>query len=107
MNDTKCLTCLKIILRHGKGVCEWPNGDKYEGDFRFDVMWGWGRFKWAATADVYEGQFKGAERVGKGVLWQRDGAMYSGHWHNSQPHGLGVHMLSDGTFSRHNRCSLI
>lgn len=95
------ITRFQLILRHGKGVCEWPNGDKYEGDFRFDVMWGWGRMRQSSSSDVFEGEFKGHVRVGEGVLSNHDGSMHSGHWYASLPHGLGVQMASDGKFSRH------
>ena len=55
------LTHHQIVIAHGKGVCTWSNGDTYEGEFRFDVKWGWGRFK--EEGGVYEGKVKDDEKV--------------------------------------------
>lgn len=38
----------------GKGVFLWPDGRKYEGDYKNDVKEGYGRLEWP-DGKVYEG----------------------------------------------------
>ena len=41
-------------MRHGPGVQIWPDGAKYEGEWRQNKANGTGKF-WHADGDVYEG----------------------------------------------------
>jgi hypothetical protein len=45
---------LKDGARHGPGVQVWPDGAKYEGEWRLNKANGKGKF-WHADGDVYEG----------------------------------------------------
>ena len=45
---------LKDGTRHGPGIQVWPDGAKYEGEWRFNKANGKGKF-WHADGDVYEG----------------------------------------------------
>lgn len=38
----------------GKGVFLWPDGRKYEGDYKNDVKEGYGRLEWP-DGKIYEG----------------------------------------------------
>lgn len=45
---------------------------------------------------VYEGQWKGNERNGRGVQQWRDGSVYEGYWRNNVAHGYGRLIHADG-----------
>lgn len=38
----------------GKGILEWPDGKKYEGDFKDDKRHGTGEFRWK-DGKIYKG----------------------------------------------------
>lgn len=50
----------------------WPNGQYYEGEFRFD------------------------ECNGHGVLYYPDGKKFEGPWKNGKKHGLGYYIWPNG-----------
>ena len=41
------------ISQDGHGVFTYPNGDRYEGEWRRDQLWGTGTFTWA-NGDRYQ-----------------------------------------------------
>ena len=41
----------------GHGVCMYVNGDKYEGEWKQDLRWGWGKQTYT-DGDLYEGEWK-------------------------------------------------
>ena len=45
---------------HGKGLFTWKNKDKYEGDYKYDVKHGQGKFIWADGSSI-SGQFINGE----------------------------------------------
>lgn len=51
----------------GRGVFEWPDGRKYEGQYVDDKKEGQGNFFWP------------------------DGRVYQGGWKNGKQHGIGVY----------------
>ena len=57
---------------HGKGVYEWKDGRKYEGEYFMDEKHGHGKYFW------------------------HDGRIYDGNWANGKQHGEGIYILSDG-----------
>lgn len=38
---------------HGKGVYTWPDGRKYEGDYKYDKKSGRGVYYWADGRSIY------------------------------------------------------
>ena len=42
---------------NGQGIFKWSNGNKYDGEFRADVMEGKGTFTWGQTGNVFVGTF--------------------------------------------------
>ena len=58
---------------HGKGVYEWKDGRKYEGEYYMDKKHGRGKYTWA------------------------DGRIYDGMWADGKQHGEGIYTLIDGT----------
>ena len=53
-------------MKHGKGVVERPNGDRYEGDWFEDKIHGIGKFT-RQNGDYYHGEWNMNRINGKGV----------------------------------------
>lgn len=53
---------------NGKGIFNWADGRKYEGDYHNDRKHGHGKFTWS------------------------DGRIYDGAWYNGKQHGQGTFM---------------
>ena len=62
-------------LRHGQGTQVWPDGARYEGEWRNNQANGFGKF-WHADGDIYEGEWKDDKANGKGVYLHVNGARY-------------------------------
>ena len=58
---------------HGRGVLDWANGLRYEGELR------------------------DGKQHGQGTLTQATGARYVGGWREGRPHGQGTYTQADGT----------
>ncbi|KAG7154374.1 Alsin-like, partial [Homarus americanus] len=91
---------------HGEGTMTWPDGRRYEGQFRQSVYHGPGRLEVPSTGGVtiYEGTWKNGKLEGKGIISQPHGhgelkkgrfssqaaSIYTGEWSNGVKHGYGV-----------------
>lgn len=62
----------KSVMRHGRGLMEYLNGEKYDG------MW------------------KMNQRHGYGVMIYKNGDIYSGNWENDKKNGSGQIMYQNG-----------
>ncbi|XP_042207707.1 alsin-like isoform X2 [Homarus americanus] len=84
---------------HGEGTMTWPDGRRYEGQFRQSVYHGPGRLEVPSTGGVtiYEGTWKNGKLEGKGIIRYANKDVYIGLLHESQPHGHGE--LKKGRFS--------
>lgn len=77
-------------------VVSFPNGDRYEGEFRNGLMHGWGVYT-SKQGDRYEGMFENDIRNGPGTLTTADGQRYTGMFANGIREGLGSLTLADGS----------
>lgn len=59
-------------MKHGYGVQIWPNGNKYEGFWRNNLMHGSGKMI-QNTGDIYEGDYKDGKANGRGTYTHSDG----------------------------------
>lgn len=57
-------SCAPSYVRRA-GVCTYPDGSRYEGDFEADARSGWGRLD-AAGGDSYEGEWRADKMHGGG-----------------------------------------
>lgn len=55
---------------HGEGIISWPDGRRYEGQFRQSVYHGPGKLEVPAAGGVtiYEGAWKNGKLEGKGII---------------------------------------
>ena len=84
--------------KSGKGVLEWPNGNRFVGDFAEDARSGLGIFYWR-DGTVYQGQYAQDKMHGYGIKEQPDGAMELQRWQEGALQ-FGKPLLADA------RCSL-
>ena len=73
--------------RSGKGVQIYANGDRYEGEWRYDSPNGKGKKTWIKGSN-YVGDFVNGEMDGVGKLTLRSGRIFGGHWESSSYLGL-------------------
>ena len=85
-----------VSTRHGKGTFIWNNGDKYEGQWKDDIMCGYGKYHFGALI-VYEGEFDNNEFNGYGTL-SMPGRTYIGMFKNNNFEGKGKYLFSDGSY---------
>ena len=81
--------------RHGNGVMEYTNGDKYDGEWKDDLRSGKGVYSYA-NGDRYDGEWKDGSYNGKGIYSYANGDRYDGEWKDSLPHGKGVYYYANG-----------
>jgi len=81
--------------RTGKGLLVWPNGDRYEGDFVDDKRTGKGIYLWP-NGDRYDGDFVDDKLTGKGLLVWPNGARYDGDFVDDKRTGKGLLVLPNG-----------
>ena len=76
----------KAGRKHGKGVKNWPSGDRYDGEFAEDRKHGRGVYTWgprsAWAGEKYSGHFVDDRRDGQGVYEWPNGDRYVGPWQN-------------------------
>lgn len=61
----------------GKGVFEWPDGRKYDGEYFDDKKEGMGTFYWPDQRK-YEGQWKNGKQDGEGTYTTSSGKTKKG-----------------------------
>ncbi len=82
--------------RHGEGIYEWNNGDRYEGQFRNGKRHGKGNFVWA-NGDRYEGEYRNGKRHNRGSYEWINGARYDGQYAFGKRHGRGTFASANGS----------
>lgn len=82
--------------KHGRGVKQWPNGDRYVGDFVDDMKNGYGIYTWGLQSpyagERYSGQYVADKRHGQGVYEWPNGDRYEGGWEADRVTGYATPM---------------
>jgi len=72
-----------------------PNGDKYEGEFRGGLFHGYGTL-YSRNGDKYEGSFRDDVKNGRGVMTYANGDRYAGDFKEDLKEGRGVFTFVNG-----------
>ena len=94
-------------VKEGKGVYQFANGDKYEGEFSNDnrngfilnmliINKGYGIMRIDGDRESYEGDWVRGEKHGRGTYKFNNGDQYSGQWENSMRYGRGTYTWFTG-----------
>ncbi|MBK7870975.1 MAG: caspase family protein [Saprospiraceae bacterium] len=75
--------CLSGNCNAGQGIFAYPNGSKYEGQFRNGKPEGIGTFFYINN-DRYQGSFKSGFPHGNGILYKADGQTKKGLWRDGE-----------------------
>ena len=68
----------------GKGIFLWPDGRKYEGEFKNDKKNGYGEFT-SSDGKKYKGEWKDGKQNGEGELFNpKDNTWKKGIWANGK-----------------------
>jgi len=95
------------VIRDGTGTNEWPNGDRYKGEWFNDSPHGQG-IMLRKNQEEYHGQFAFGQYSGVGDLKTPSGERYIGAFRFNQLDGLGLYVSANqayylGEFSQHKR----
>lgn len=92
--------------RNGHGSCIYPDGKRYDGEWKDDKRNGLGVLTWdirigrrflgsggpcLKNFNYYEGDWQDDERSGYGVLCERGIGKYMGSWKNDKREGFGIY----------------
>ena len=88
--------CIKGNCVNGKGTKIWPNGDKYNGNWKNEKPHGLGTFKWV-NGTKYIGDWKFGLQDGQGTVSWANGDKYIGGRKNGQADGQGTFIFANGT----------
>ncbi|MCC6725331.1 MAG: caspase family protein [Saprospiraceae bacterium] len=80
---------------NGKGILYCSNGNKYIGHWEDNWQQGEGKFIFVEGHE-YFGQFQRSQFHGKGVMRYANGDVYDGNWAANQPEGLGTYSFHTG-----------
>ncbi len=86
-------------MRHGKGKIRYSDGTTYEGDFRNNLIEGFGRM--SGINHKYEGSWQAGKMQGAGKSYwygedQQYSETYEGEYENGLKHGKGEYRWKNG-----------
>lgn len=82
-------------LLHGRGVYSTSGGDRYEGEFRYDQREGRGSLKFS-NGDRYVGEFRNDTITGRGTMLYSNGDKYVGEFTSGVRDGQGTMTFANG-----------
>ena len=83
------------LIRHGRGLFIWEDGEYYLGYWINDKRDGKGTNNYA-NGDIYEGEYKNGKKEGKGTYKWKNGDIYIGDWKNDMKEGEGRYKYNNG-----------
>ena len=75
-------------LRHGYGICAYPDGSSYDGEWKNDLFDGKGK-RIYSNGSIYEGNWVKGKRSGFGKYATTTGFFYEGEWEDDAYNGKG------------------
>ena len=87
--------CIKGNCVNGKGTFIWPNGDKYNGNWKNQKPHGLGTFKWV-NGTKYIGDWELGIQNGQGTVTWANGDKYIGGRKNGEADGQGTFIFANG-----------
>ena len=88
--------CIKGNCINGKGTFIWPNGDKYNGNWKNEKPHGLGTFIWV-NGTKYIGDWEFGIQNGQGTVTWANGDKYIGGRKNGEADGQGTFIYANGT----------
>jgi len=85
----------KDDMKDGYGMFTYINGNKYKGKWKDDMKDGYGIFIYAA-GDKYKGRFKNDMANGRGIITYANGNIYEGEFKDDIFHGYGTFINATG-----------
>jgi len=82
-------------LLHGRGVYSYSGGDRYEGEFQYDQREGRGSLKFS-NGDRYVGEFRNDVITGRGTMLYANGDKYIGEFKSGVRNGQGAMTFANG-----------
>ena len=84
--------------KHGKGVFNYENGDKYDGEWKDNKKDGYGTYSYS-NGDMFDGYFVAGKRHGKGhYVYAGSNESYKGTYQEGLMHGYGHYKYADGAY---------
>ena len=87
--------CIKGNCVNGKGTKIWPNGDKYNGNWKNEKPHGLGTFIWV-NGTKYIGDWEFGIQNGQGTVTWANGDKYIGGRKNGKADGQGTFIFANG-----------
>jgi hypothetical protein len=78
-----------------RGIHLWPNGDKYEGEYRDGKPNGQGIYTWA-DGRKYVGEWKDGKKHGQGTFTSPTSGKYAGEYRDDKKNGQGNYTRPNG-----------
>ena len=82
---------------HGNGIYTWPNGEQHEGEFRNGKAHGNG-IRTFPSGERYEGEFRNGKQHGNGINTWPNGERHEGEFRNGKAHGYGIRTWPSGRY---------
>ena len=83
------------LIRHGRGLFIWEDGEFYLGYWANDKREGKGTNTYS-NGDVYQGEYKNGKKEGNGTYKWANGDVYIGCWKNDMKDGEGKYKYNNG-----------
>ena len=83
------------LIRHGRGLFMWEDGEYYLGYWENDMQEGMGTNVYS-NGNKYEGYYKNGKKEGKGSYEWKNGDIYIGDWKNDMKDGEGKYFCKNG-----------
>lgn len=94
------------LVAHGEGVCTWPDGKRYEGEWAAGKPHGRGVTR-SPGGESFRGEFRDGLREGEGAVTTGTGAVLTGTYRADQAHGsfriVDGPFVLEGRFEEGNR----